>query len=440
MRLISTRGQAEEVIVLYRSRSVALQKTAACTSRCTSRSSPPPSSHRLRGEHFRLSPSTSRAIYLEGEIPDHGPQHDHRAFAHVPRTAALSCGRSRASLSSSMVRHLRSRISGHSSWRTRWPGSGAMQTQRASFWWPRPAIPAAPSHMHSMASKECMSSSSILPGASAAVQELQLTTLRGNVTALEISGTFDDCQTTGEGGVCGSRSCVDGCTSHLPTPSTSRGSSRSRSIMSVHGRNGHDRHPARGLLRAERESRQPHRRDDRHEDGSACAQVHRGGQCQHDTPALPRYRQSTNRRLPIPTISNAMDVGDPSNLARLRALFGDRLEDIRAACSSWSFSDDETRDAIRDVHHEVFIYPRSSRGRRVLRTCNGCARPIRRSTTGIVLETAHPAKFLDALDEELRPSVVIPARLQAALEGEKRSVPLSPVLSDFRDFLLQSTF
>jgi threonine synthase len=274
-------------------------------------------------------------------------------------------------------------------------------------------------------------------GRISAVQELQLTTLRGNVTALEINGTFDDCQ----------RLVKEAFADTLLRERMHLTSANSINI-------------ARLLPQAFYYVGAWAQRRDRNRGvdfsvpsgnlGNLTAgmiamrlglPVRKFTAAVNANAALPRFLQ-TGRAESAPaiqTISNAMDVGDPSNLARLRSLFGDRTEDIHAILSSWSFSDDETRAAIRRAHkqHSYILDPHGAVGYCGLERLRETDRT---STTGIVLETAHPAKFLDALDESLRPLVEVPARLKAALEGEKRSVFLAPVFTEFRDFLLHTTF
>lgn len=139
----------------------------------------------------------------------------------------------------------------------------------------------------------------------------------------------------------------------------------------------------------------------------------------------------------IPTIANAMDVGDPSNLARLRHFFDDRVADARVILRSWSFSDDATRRAMRMVYERYgyIIDPHGAVG--------FCGLERWRAQTfepvpGIVLGTAHPAKFLEVLEPAARRAVEIPDRLKAALEGTKRSVRLEAAFPAFKELLLHS--
>lgn len=269
------------------------------------------------------------------------------------------------------------------------------------------------------------------------VQELQLTTLRGNVTALEIGGTFDDCQRLvkeafADAELCGRMHLTSANSINIArlipqsfyyVGAWAQRPDRTRPVeFSVPS--GNLGNLTAGILAMK-----------------LGLPVHRFIAAVNANTALPRYLASgAHTPAPaIPTLSNAMDVGDPSNLARLRALYGDDVEALRAVLTSASFSDDETREAIRQVHrtHGYVLDPHGAVGYCGLRharlTGDGQA-------MGIVLATAHPAKFLDALDENMRTSVEVPAQLQAALQGEKRSVRLSPAFTGFKEFLLHTTF
>jgi threonine synthase len=269
------------------------------------------------------------------------------------------------------------------------------------------------------------------------VQELQLTTLRGNVTALEIGGTFDDCQRlvkqafadeelrfrmhlTSANSINIARlipqsfyyigawaQCPDRTRPvEFSVPSGNLGNLTAGILAMKAGL------PVRGFIAAV-----------------------------NANTALPRYLHNGvyAPAAAIPTISNAMDVGDPSNLARLRSIFGDDRAALSAVVRSASFTDDRTREAIRTVHHtyQYILDPHGAVGYCGFEHFHPGGRV---NGMSIVLETAHPAKFLDALDEDIRPSVEIPGRLRIALEGEKRSVRLSPAFPDFKECLLHSTF
>ena len=90
------------------------------------------------------------------------------------------------------------------------------------------------------------------------------------------------------------------------------------------------------------------------------------------------------------TISNAMDVGDPSNFVRLEELFNHSLSDFRSELSGYSYSDNETRDTISKVYNEIdyILDPHGAIGYRALD-----AYQEENDVTGVFLETAHPIKF-----------------------------------------------
>ncbi len=134
-----------------------------------------------------------------------------------------------------------------------------------------------------------------------------------------------------------------------------------------------------------------------------------------------------------PTIANAMDVGDPSNFARILALYGHSHEAICRDISGVAYPDPEIRDTMRCCHEETgyLLDPHGACGYRAL--CYGMAA----GETGFFLETAHPAKFRQVVSEAVpRADVVIPARLAAFMEGEKRTVPISRSFDDFRQYLM----
>ena len=134
------------------------------------------------------------------------------------------------------------------------------------------------------------------------------------------------------------------------------------------------------------------------------------------------------------TLSNAMDVGNPSNLARISSVFGQDVKAMRGAIRSVSVTDAETLATIRTVHERTG-YLLDPHGAVAFAALDRTEPDERRY--GVVLETAHPAKFPEAYDERLRASMTIPARLQEALRKAKRSVPMSGRFAEFKDFLMR---
>ncbi|MGB7393067.1 MAG: threonine synthase [Pricia sp.] len=131
------------------------------------------------------------------------------------------------------------------------------------------------------------------------------------------------------------------------------------------------------------------------------------------------------------TISNAMDVGDPSNFIRIRHLYRDDFESLKNNLSSYSFTDDETRKAILDIYESsgYVADPHGAVGylglKKHLEHFSDRGDSTNRSTPyGIFLETAHPVKFLDVVEETIGKSIPIPAQIRKVMDKEKKSVPI----------------
>ena len=138
----------------------------------------------------------------------------------------------------------------------------------------------------------------------------------------------------------------------------------------------------------------------------------------------------------VATISNAMDVGAPSNFVRMRELFGASWEGMKSSITGMAFSDAQTRASIREMkaRHNYAIDPHGAVGWLAARQWRS-AHPYDATVT---LETAHPAKFLDVMDAELgKGSVEIPERLAVLATREKVAVSLPADPAVFRDWLLE---
>ena len=134
----------------------------------------------------------------------------------------------------------------------------------------------------------------------------------------------------------------------------------------------------------------------------------------------------------IATIANAMDVGDPSNFARVLDLYQSSHEAICADISGATYTDEQIADTMRRVwqEHHYLLDPHGACGYRAL------AEGLQPGETGIFLETAHPAKFKDTVEKIIGESISIPAKLQAFMSGEKQSQPMSREFADFKKYLL----
>ena len=135
----------------------------------------------------------------------------------------------------------------------------------------------------------------------------------------------------------------------------------------------------------------------------------------------------------IATIANAMDVGAPSNFARILDLYGNNHAAICADISGATYTDEQIADTVRTTwqHHHYLLDPHGACGFRALQE------GLREGETGIFLETAHPAKFKDTVEHIIGQPVDIPDKLRAFMQGTRRSVPMSKDLPAFKDYLLR---
>lgn len=145
---------------------------------------------------------------------------------------------------------------------------------------------------------------------------------------------------------------------------------------------------------------------------------------------VPQYLK-TNRFTPRPslsTISNAMDVGNPSNFARMLALY-ESAEKMNEDISGYAFSDEETRQVMREVYQQrnYTLDPHGAVGYSGLKKYLSADKDI----TGIFLETAHPAKFLEVVENILQQKVTVPEKLQVFLSKQKNVLSAR---NDFHDF------
>lgn len=137
----------------------------------------------------------------------------------------------------------------------------------------------------------------------------------------------------------------------------------------------------------------------------------------------------------VPTIANAMDVGAPSNFARILDLFGKHGDAYRQICqliSGSRYVDEEIASIIRKTYldYGYLLDPHGACGYQAL-----VDYPLRKGETGLFLETAHPAKFKMTVDRILDSDIVIPDKLQAFMKGKKQSIELDKDFTTFKSYL-----
>tara|TARA_R110002126_G_scaffold264475_3_gene407569 strand:- start:14321 stop:15604 length:1284 start_codon:yes stop_codon:yes gene_type:complete len=261
------------------------------------------------------------------------------------------------------------------------------------------------------------------------IQEKQLTTLGQNITALEVDGVFDDCQEMVK-------------TAFLDEEIT-------KTLTSANSIN-----VARWLPQmfyfffAYKELYQ------KHKDivfsvpsgnfGNICA----GIMAQKLGLPIKHFVASTNVNDTVPnylidgvyspkpskaTISNAMDVGNPSNFIRIRELFNNDLQTLKSAFSSYSFTDDETRETMKKIYNNsgYVADPHGAVGYLGLKKYG-----LQENEFGVFLETAHPVKFLDVVEETLPVKVEIPEQIQKVINNKKVAIKASSY-EDLKAYLMQ---
>lgn len=265
------------------------------------------------------------------------------------------------------------------------------------------------------------------------IQEKQFTTLGQNITALEIDGTFDDCQ------------------SLVKQAFMDEELNRHMKLTSANSIN-----VARFLPQAFYYF-------------YAYAQLKRLGRADNMVVSVPsgnfgnitaglfgkrmglpikRFIAANNRndifyqyllsgvyspRPSVSTIANAMDVGDPSNFARVLALYDGNHDAIAAEISGATYTDEQIAQTIREVYNGGYLLdPHGACGYRAL------SEGLKSGEIGVFLETAHPAKFKATVEGIIDAPVAIPQKLQAFMRGTKVAHELPVKFDDFKAFLLQS--
>ena len=135
----------------------------------------------------------------------------------------------------------------------------------------------------------------------------------------------------------------------------------------------------------------------------------------------------------IQTIANAMDVGDPSNFARILDLYGNSHERITSLISGATYSDERISETMQECYKSsgYILDPHGACGYQALKEL------LKPGETGVFCETAHPAKFKEKVDEILNTNIEIPERLAAFMRGTKLSIPMSKDFETFKKFLMK---
>ena len=135
----------------------------------------------------------------------------------------------------------------------------------------------------------------------------------------------------------------------------------------------------------------------------------------------------------VQTIANAMDVGDPSNFARILDLYEGSHDAIASEISGETYTDDQIRETVQLTYDATgyLLDPHGACGYRAL------SENLQPGEVGVFLETAHPAKFLHTVEDIIGTDINIPEKLKAFMNGTKQSVPMSKNFMTFKEWLLK---
>ena len=139
----------------------------------------------------------------------------------------------------------------------------------------------------------------------------------------------------------------------------------------------------------------------------------------------------------VATISNAMDVGNPSNYARLVELYGKDLEAIKKDIFGTRYNDEETAEAIENVY-KAGGYIMDPHGAVAYLGLKEYAKTTGEKFSGVFLATAHPSKFIEVVEDIINKKIELPERLQAVVNKKKEAFPLTSDFTDLKSYLLKS--
>jgi len=271
-------------------------------------------------------------------------------------------------------------------------------------------------------------------GKVSSVQELQLTTLGKNITALEVSGSFDDCQRMVKAAFADPDLNRALFLTSANSINVARWLPQQFYYFFAYQQWADKAHPPVISVPSGNF-------------GNICAGLlaHRSGlPVKHFIAAcnandvVPAYLQTGTytTRPAVPTLSNAMDVGDPSNFVRILEIFNREFTSLKKVLTSYSISDEETKATIRNVYDRYHYLPDPHGAVGFLALEQYLEKHP--GDKGIFLETAHPVKFYDAVEAETGRKVPLPDSVSHLLGKEKHTIKISPEFSQLKDYLMGS--
>ena len=263
------------------------------------------------------------------------------------------------------------------------------------------------------------------------VQEQQLTTLGQNITALEVESVFDDCQDMVKTAFLDQEITVKRKLTSANSINVARWLPQMLYYFIAYRQLAHRKQPLVFSVPSGNF-------------GNICAGMigqNMGLPIDHFiaatniNDAVPAYLETGQYAAvkTTPTISNAMDVGDPSNFVRIQKIYGNNFTQLKDHLSGYRFTDDATREAMREIYHtsSYIADPHGAVGYLGLKDYL----EKHPGKYGVFLETAHPVKFLDTVEETLERKVPMPERIQSLLDKEKKSIGIKNY-ADLKSYLL----
>ncbi len=272
------------------------------------------------------------------------------------------------------------------------------------------------------------------------IQECQFTTLGQNITALEVDGVFDDCQALVK-----SAFMDADLNAHMKLTSANSINVARFLPQAFYYFNAYAQLKKQGKLTFDAEGKSnlvmcvPSGNF-----GNICAAlfghtmglpIKRFVAANNANDIFYNYLQ-TGKYNPQPskaTLANAMDVGDPSNFARIYDLYKGDHAAITSLISGATYKDEQIAQTMRDCYEasKYVLDPHGACGYQALKDLLQC------DEVGCFCETAHPAKFKEKVDAILSTDIEIPARLQEFMKGTKQSVEMTKEFADFKAYLMQ---
>ncbi|HEX5154519.1 MAG TPA: threonine synthase [Parafilimonas sp.] len=267
------------------------------------------------------------------------------------------------------------------------------------------------------------------------VQELQLTTLGKNISALEINGSFDDCQAMVKQAFADTALNKKFVLTSANSINVARWLPQQLYYFYAYQQWQGEKPPVISVPSGNF--------------GNICAGIlaHLSGlPVKHFIAAcnandvVPEFLHTGNYqpKNSIATISNAMDVGNPSNFIRILELFHQQLNDLKPVLSSYSVDDITTQETIKDVYekYNYVLDPHGAVGYQALHIYLNEHNSSSSEKGGIFLETAHPVKFPETVEAVTHSKIAIPESVEYLFDQKKQSIKMNASFNDFKEWMM----